>query len=284
VKYVSAADLSANRRGKYSSKLDRCDLRCTVRSPWLGYIPIRDGVDRAAGDHDSRDGSINYKNAGDKDMLNKSTLASVALAGLLSIGTIATASAAPLALGYSQTYNGTTNVLTGSGAINALGVSSSSTYGHTFDSATQVIPETTGLSTSVPGGFGFYDDFLFTVPAASANSIVSTIGLSNMLGIENLQVRLYNAAQNTPLPVLGTPNGIVIEGWTALIAPGSSLSIISPSNLSAGTYVLEVRGNVTGSAGGSYSGVLNVSPVPVPGALWFFGSALGGMLALRRQR
>lgn len=222
-------------------------------------------------------------------MLNKtsraviSSLAPIAMAGLLSIGCVASATAAPLTLGYSQTYNGSTNVLAGSGAINALSASSSSTYGHTFGSATAVIPGTIGLSSSVPGGFGFYDDFLFTIPAASTNSIASTIGLSNILGIDNLQVRLYNAAQNSPLPVLGTPNGTVIEGWTTLIAPGSSISVISPSSLSAGTYVLEVRGNVTGSAGGSYSGVLNVSPVPVPGALWFFGSAVGGLLALRRR-
>ena len=217
-------------------------------------------------------------------MLNKLSPATVAAAGVLSIGHIAPASAAPLVLGYSQTYNGSNNVLTGTGTINALSVSSSSTYSHTFDSPTPIIPETIGLSSSVPGGFGFYDDFLFTVPAASTNSITSTIGLSNILGIENLQVRLYNAALNSPLPVLGTPNGIVIEGWTTLIAPGSSISIISPSSLSAGTYVLEVRGTATGSAGGSYSGVMNVSPVPVPATLWLFGSAMGGLLVARRRR
>lgn len=217
-------------------------------------------------------------------MLNKQSLTSVAVASLLSIGASAPVSAAALTLGYSQTYNGSTNVLAGAGTINPLGVSSSSTYGHTFDNPTPIIPDTIGLSSSVPGGFGFYDDFLFTIPAASTSSIASTIGLSNILGIENLQVRLYSAALNSPLPVLGTPNGIVLEGWTTLIAPGSSISIISPSSLSAGTYVLEVRGTATGTAGGSYSGVLNVTPVPVPGTLWLFGTAIGGMLALRRRR
>lgn len=214
---------------------------------------------------------------------NKLSLTTLAATALLSVGHIDQASAAPLALGYSLTYNGSANVLTGAGNANALSVSSSSTYAHTFQSPTQVIPGTIGLSSSVPGGFGFYDDFLFTIPAASTNSITSTIGLSNILGIENLQVRLYNAALNSPLPVLGTPNGIVIEGWTTLIAPGSSISVISPSSLSAGTYVLEVRGNVTGSAGGSYSGVLNVSNVPVPAAFWMFGTAVGGLVAVRRR-
>lgn len=216
-------------------------------------------------------------------MSQKTSLSALALAGILGIGHVAPVLAAPLALGYSQTYNGSTSVLAGSGAINPLGFSSSSTYAHTFDGPTQVIPGTAGISLSVPGGFGFYDDFLFTIPAASANSMTSTIGLSNILGISGLQVRLYNAAQNSPLPVLGTPNGVVIEGWTTLIAPGSSISIIAPTNLNAGTYVLEVRGNVTGTAGGSYAGVLNVNAVPVPGTLWLFGSAAGVLVAMRRR-
>ena len=45
--------------------------------------------------------------------------------------------------------------------------------------------------------------------------------------------------------------------------------------LNAGSYVLEVRGNVTGSAGGSYSGSLNLVPTPVPAALPLLLSGLG---------
>jgi hypothetical protein len=216
-------------------------------------------------------------------MPNKLSLVTLVATALLSVSHIAPVAAAPLTSGYSLTYSGSANVLTGAGDANTLGISSSSTYGHTFQSPTLVIPDTIGLSSSAPGGFGFYDDFLFTIPAASTNSITSTIGLSNILGIENLQVRLYNAALNSPLPVLGTPNGVVIEGWTTLIAPGSSISIVSPASLNAGTYVLEVRGNVVGSAGGSYAGVLNVSDVPLPAALWLFGTAIGGLVVVRRR-
>jgi hypothetical protein len=218
-------------------------------------------------------------------MSNKPSLATLTLAGILAIGCAAPTFAAALDLGYSQTYNGSTSIIVGAGTVNTLGTgSSSSTYAHTFTSPTPIIPETIGLSASLPAGFGFYDDFLFTIPSAATNSITSTIGFSNILNIDSLQVRIYNAATNSPLPVLGTPNGTVLEGWTTLIAPGSSISITAPSSLNAGTYVLEVRGTVTGSSGGSYSGVLNVAPVPVPGALWLFGSAVGGMLTLRRSR
>lgn len=218
-------------------------------------------------------------------MSNRLSLSTLTLAGIIAIGCAAPTFAATLDLGYSQTYNGSTAVVAGSGTVNTLGAgSTSSTYAHTFTAPTPIIPETVGLSVSVPAGFGFYDDFLFTIPSASTNSITSTIGFSNILNIDNLQVRIYNAATNSPLPVLGTPNGTVLEGWTTLVAPGSSISIVAPNNLNAGTYVLEVRGTVTGSAGGSYSGVLNVAPVPLPAALWLFGSAVGGMLTLRRNR
>lgn len=216
-------------------------------------------------------------------MSNRSSPSTLVLAGIVAAACAAPTLAAPLDLGYSRTYDGST-VLTGAGPINTLAIGSSSTYAHTFTGPTQIIPETIGLSTSVPAGFGFYDDFLFTIPTASANAITSTIGLSNILGIDNLQVRVYNAATNSPLPVLGMPNGIVLEGWTTLIAPGSSISILAPASLHAGTYVLEVRGTVAGSAGGSYSGVLNVAAVPVPAGLWLFGSALAALAAVRRSR
>jgi hypothetical protein len=216
-------------------------------------------------------------------MQNKLTFAALSLVSALVVGYTAPALAAPLELSYSETYNGSAAVLIGAGAINTLTAPSSSTYNHTFTSPTLIIPGTVGVSGAVPGGFGFYDDFLFTIPTASANSIASTISLSNILGIGDLQVRLYNAAQVNPLPILGAPVGGVIDGWTTVIAPGSSVSVISPSNLGAGTYVLEVRGNVVGNAGGSYSGVLNVAAVPVPAAFWLFGSAFGGLLTLRRR-
>lgn len=216
-------------------------------------------------------------------MSKRLSLSTLTLAGVLAIGHAAPTLAAPLDLGYSLTYNGTATVLTGAGAINPLSIGSSSTYGHTFTSKTPIIPATVGLSTSAPAGFGFYDDFLFTIPSASTNAVTSTIGLSNILGIDNLQVRVYNAATNAPLPVLGTPNGTVLEGWTTLAGPGTLISILSPANLHAGTYVLEVRGTVIGTAGGSYSGVMNVAPVPLPAGLWLFGSALGALGAARRR-
>lgn len=171
-------------------------------------------------------------------------------------------------------YQDTSSGLTGNGAFTGFSSDGGSfTYQDTFTAPTSTI------TNSPSPGFGFYDDFIFSVPSAvSADSITSTIDLSNVLGISNLQVRLYNSANNPP-PVLGAPQGGAIEAWSTPInvAPGASgtVSVLNTTISQPGKYVLEVRGTATGSLGGSYSGTLNVSPVPLPAALPLLLSGLG---------
>ena len=55
------------------------------------------------------------------------------------------------------------------------------------------------------------------------------------------------------------------------------------ATLAAGTYVLEVRGMATGTSGGSYSGTLNVAPVPLPATLPLLLSGLGLLGGLLRR-
>lgn len=58
------------------------------------------------------------------------------------------------------------------------------------------------------------------------------------------------------------------------------------SVLNAGTYSLSVLGQGASEAGTyalDYSIGLNVSAVPIPGAVWLFGSALAGLLAIKRR-
>jgi hypothetical protein len=132
----------------------------------------------------------------------------------------------------------------------------------------------------------FYDDFLFSIPTASVDSITSTIDLGNLLGIDNLQTRLYSGTVTTT----GRPSGL-LEAWSTAIpisqaGLSGTVAVISPITLGAGDYILEVRGDVTGTAGGSYAGVLNISPVPEPGewALLLSGFGLIGFIAARRGR
>jgi hypothetical protein len=132
----------------------------------------------------------------------------------------------------------------------------------------------------IPGtNFSFYDDFVFTVGPNQLDSITSTINLGS-LSVNDLQVRLYSENSNplSTLPVLGVPNGTVLDGWSQMVTvePGitGTVSVIPGTTLDAGTYVLEVAG-VAGSAGGSYSGVLNLQPVPLPATFLLLLSGAG---------
>ncbi|MEM1152958.1 MAG: VPLPA-CTERM sorting domain-containing protein [Pseudomonadota bacterium] len=58
------------------------------------------------------------------------------------------------------------------------------------------------------------------------------------------------------------------------------------SGLAPGEYSLTVQGVVTsfGIFGFGYEGTLAVSQVPLPAAAWLFGSAVAGLVFLRRKR
>ncbi|HVW68912.1 MAG TPA: hypothetical protein VHB68_08040, partial [Steroidobacteraceae bacterium] len=126
--------------------------------------------------------------------------------------------------------------------------------------------------------YNYYDDYVFTVAASTIDAVSSTIDLGQSLSLDNLQMRLYSApADNSSLniPVLtGTPPGLLsgsaaTGGWSTPLdfnAGGSSgqISVLNNIMLGTGTYVLEIRGDVTGASGGSYSGTLNLTPVPLP--------------------
>ena len=132
----------------------------------------------------------------------------------------------------------------------------------------------------------FYDDYLFTMSPGSVDTVASTISLGSLFGINNLQARLYSGTVTTT----GKPTGL-LEAWsTAIQITGNgytgSMAVISPITLGAGSYVLEIRGDVVGTAGGSYAGALNISPVPEPQewALLLAGLGVLGFVALGRKR
>lgn len=189
--------------------------------------------------------------------------------------------AATLNISYNQTAAG----IAGSGIITDATVANTYNYGNSYGSlSTTLYTPATGPSAGV--NFEFYDDYVFTIGGATVNSVSSTINLNNIFTIDNLQARLYNATTQASLPVLGSPVGGAIEAWSSQIGPGGNITVSVLDNvlLGAGTYVLELRGSVSGTAGGSYSGVLNVAPVPTPGAFWLFGSSVLGTLTMRRRR
>lgn len=208
-------------------------------------------------------------------MISLSKAASAILAGI-GVAALAGPASAAMMLGYQQTASGTT----GSGAVNAFSLPGSNFYGDTFSAPTTTIPG------SPSPGWGFYDDFLFSISGPAATDLItSTINLGT-LSISNLEVRLYNTTNNPHLPVLGSPAGGAISGWSNPISGGTGSYTVLNTDLGPGTYVLEVRGDATGVNGGSYSGTLNATAVPLPAALPLVLSGIGllGAMARRRQR
>ena len=210
----------------------------------------------------------------------------LAVQGILAIAAsccllLPSTASASLALSYQETAAGTS----GNGTVSALAVPGSYVYSDSFSAPSS------GLIGPSPG-YGFYDDFEFQVSGASVDAITSTINLndgsSDILAISDLSVRLYSASGNNP-PVLGTPNGGVIDAWSSEVSIGSgtsgTISVLPWTVLPSGDYILEVRGTVTGSSGGSYSGTMNLASVPLPasGSLMLGGLGwLGTMLRRRR--
>ena len=185
-----------------------------------------------------------------------------------------------LALSYQDL--GPSSTFSGNATLSAFtGASGSAFYGDSFTHPTTAI-------TAAPA-WGFYDDFEFSVPTGvAADTVTDYINLGKFQSISNLEVRLYSATAN-PTPVLGTPAGGVVPGasWTTPITAGPNESgqvQVLSTQLATGTYFLEVRGNVTGTTGGAYSGSLNIAPVPLPAGLPLLLSGLGLLGGLVRTR
>jgi len=193
-----------------------------------------------------------------------------------------------LPLSYSWTSPDGINIVQsdGAGANTATPVPGSYDYSHTVTTANAAFAIPGSVSGSYPAGFEFYDDYVFTITGAVANSVTSSINMGSLLGISNLHARLFQLT--LPLPYIGAPpSGTLVQAWGTGFSCGIGCSgqtvVLADTVLAPGTYVLELRGNVSGSLSGSYGGVLNLVPVPVPAAVWLFGSAVAGLGWMRRR-
>jgi len=157
-----------------------------------------------------------------------------------------------------------------SGATGSFTIASS---GGTFSTAT-------GASAN---GY-YYADYLISVGGSTAESV--TTSLQNSSGITNLSERIYTFSPNAGVNgFLGDESfsaaGVQgIQVWsTNYPLPGSNVSIISPTNLTAGDYVIELRGSNMGNFGGT----LSITPVPEPQFFMMLLAGLGLLFSLRSR-
>jgi len=135
------------------------------------------------------------------------------------------------------------------------------------------------------GSAGFIDDYFFQIATAQADVVSATIDLGGVFSIGNLFARIYSLTSNPNGLVTTTPAGSVDYG---VITPSGPVTLvqINPVTLSSGSYVLEISGTDTGTQGGSYTGTLNLTAVPLPGAfaLLLTGLAAAGLYAVAVRR
>lgn len=127
-----------------------------------------------------------------------------------------------------------------------------------------------------PEGY-LYTDYLITVSWSVAQSVTTT--LTNFGGVANLSERLY-AYGGSYLGDVAAPAGALQSWSTNYSLPGASVSIVDPTSLTAGQYVIELRGTSTGTFGGT----LSISPVPEPESYTMLVAGLGllGFTARRK--
>ena len=155
-------------------------------------------------------------------------------------------------------------------------------YGHSFTS-----------SARLQASDVFHDDYAFTLGASTFNSLTAIFSFAEVFEVENLSVRLFRltSQMGTTTPTTSAISLLDSDALArraantvAVSSRAATHQVVAPIDLAAGTYVLEVSGNVTGTVGGSYGGVMNVIPLPEPSGATLALAGLGalGVLGLLR--
>ena len=202
------------------------------------------------------------------------TIAFGALALVAGFGLLESPRAEAAVLSYEETTSG----ITGNGTVTDYSqLPVSDFFGNNLGAATGT------LGAPSDPGFSFYDDYVFTVPDSTVDAASFVLNEGGTFTINNLQMRLYTLAGNGTAPVLGDAPAGLVAGWSNAISSNGATSNLAETGLSGGTYVLQVRGDVTGSAGGSYAGLIDLQPVPLPAGLPLLLSGIGLLGGLARR-
>lgn len=141
-----------------------------------------------------------------------------------------------------------------------------------------------GSSYGSLGSAGFIDDYLFQIAPSKADAVSATISNSDF-AVTNLFATLYSLSSNPGGLALTQPVGTVYYGQVTESGPATLIQI-DPVTLAGGSYVLQISGAASGPSGGSYTGTLNLSPVPLPPSFPLLLTGLLGFagLVLPRSR
>lgn len=124
----------------------------------------------------------------------------------------------------------------------------------------------------------FFENYAFTIAPSTVASLSSTLSFADFFGISNLQARLYQGDVNTVITGSLAGTGVpLVVAWGQSFTSGQSTvtnALIAPVQLAAGSYVLQVRGTVSGDFGGSYTGNIALSPIPEPETYALFAAGL----------
>jgi len=111
-------------------------------------------------------------------------------------------------------------------------------------------------------------------------SVVFTIsnagsGASSAITAVSLELNSFINIANFAATLNGT-------ALTLSSGPGGTTALFQ-GMLADGAYTLLFSGDVTGSGGGIINGAIAVEAVPLPAAVWLFGSALIGLFGYRQS-
>ena len=131
-------------------------------------------------------------------------------------------------------------------------------------------------------GATFNDRFDFTIGTASwthLDAIISSISQSADTGLDITGLSLYSAGT-------GTGAGTLVADGTSLQSGAIDVWTVSTDNLAAGSYYLQVTGNLVSDQAASFGGAVSLAaPVPEPETYGMMIAGLGvlGFLARRRK-
>ncbi|OAI06285.1 hypothetical protein [Methylomonas methanica] len=139
------------------------------------------------------------------------------------------------------------------------------------------------------GGFGLHTYSQVRGPAdggVSDNASLGNIGITDFIGYSNSGGSFTNGDGDA----VGA-GGVSSSPWVSAIASswasGADFSSLTLSGLKSGYYLIAAGGSCfdgTCAAGSSFNLEVTAAPVPVPAAVWLFGSAMAGLIGVGKRK